>query len=107
MVTATITKPEDSTTRSPTLSIKRPLIGEEINRVSANIETTVLAANAVTPNDLAKSGIAGATMPKPRATENAMEDKTQIAGGRSLMLPADFALLDTHGSLFVAVILLF
>lgn len=107
VVTATMIKPEASTTRSPTFSIKKPLIGDEINLVSANTETTVLAANAVTPKERANNGIAGATMPKPSATENAIEASTQIAGGRSFRLPDAFTLLDNYGFLVDAAILPF
>lgn len=99
VVIATITKPEVSTIRSPIFSITKPEIGEEISRVSANSDTTVLAANAETPNDLANNGMAGAKMPNPKATENAIVASTQIAGGRSLILPVVSALVDNYGSL--------
>jgi hypothetical protein len=98
-VIETITKPAVKTTRSPIFSISKPEIGEEINLVNAKIETTVLAAKAVTPNDLANSGIAGATMPKPSATQKAIIANIQIAGGRSLKLPGAFGLVVNFNSL--------
>ena len=101
VVIATIIKPEVKTTLSEVFSIKIPEIGDEINLVKAKRDTTVLAANALTPNDRANNGIAGARMPKPRATENAIEASTQMAGGRSLMLPAGLVLVDNYGSLLL------
>jgi hypothetical protein len=40
------------------------------NRESAKTETTSPTAVLLTPKDLAKTGIAGKTMPKPSATKN-------------------------------------
>lgn len=102
VVTATINKPEVKTTRSPIFSIRYPLIGDAISLVSANIETIVLAANADTPKDLANSGIAGATIPKPSATVNETAAKTQIPPGRSFRLPVAFTLLDNYDFLLLS-----
>jgi hypothetical protein len=97
VVIATITNPLVRTTRSPVFSIRKPEIGAEISRVRAKNETIVLAAKALTPNDLAKSGIAGANIPNPSATEKAITDSTQIAGGKSRRLPGDLGLVDNYG----------
>ena len=50
--------------------------------MSAKTETTELAAKAVTPKDLAKTGIAGATIPKPIATKKAIKAMIETSLGR-------------------------
>ena len=49
--------------------------------MKAKTETTELAAKALTPNDLANTGIAGATIPKPIATKNAIKEITATSFG--------------------------
>src|SRR6478609_11714404 len=73
--------PVASTHRSPRRSTIRPATGAEANRTSANTDTTAPAAKLLTPNSLANSGIAGATTPKPRATEKATAVRTATSGG--------------------------
>jgi hypothetical protein len=58
-----------------------PEIGDEVNRISAKTLTTLLAASAVTPNDLAKTGIVGITIPKPIATKKAITLNTATSLG--------------------------
>jgi hypothetical protein len=50
--------------------------------MSAKMLTTLLAANALTPKDLAKIGIAGITMPKPMATKKAITVNTATSLGK-------------------------
>jgi hypothetical protein len=52
--------------------------------MNAKTLTTELAANADTPNDFANTGITGATMPKPRATQKATVVSAATSRGRSL-----------------------
>ena len=49
--------------------------------MSAKAETTAPAAAGPTPNCRANSGMAGATMPKPRATQNATSARTKVSRG--------------------------
>ena len=74
--------PVDITSRSPIRFTKRPATGAEAKRTSAKTEITPPAEKLLTPNSLANSGIAGATIPKPRATENATAVRTATSGGR-------------------------
>jgi hypothetical protein len=50
----------------------------------ANTLITALAQKADTPKELAKTGTTGATMPKPRATQNATKVTAATSLGRSL-----------------------
>lgn len=54
-----------------------------MNLVKAMPEMTALASRAETPKVRAKIGIAGARMPKPIDTKNAMADNTATSVGRS------------------------
>ena len=74
--------PVASTTRSPRRLTNRPATGAEAKRTSANTEMTAPAAKLLTPKSLANSGIAGARIPKPRATEKATAVRTATSGGR-------------------------
>ena len=47
------------------------------------VEMTALASSALTPKERANTGIAGARMPKPMATQKAMADRTTTSLGRS------------------------
>ncbi|CAB4851330.1 unannotated protein [freshwater metagenome] len=69
------------TVRSPTRSTMRPAGSALTRRTSAKTLTTALAQKAETPNVSAKSGIAGATMPKPRATQKATSASTNTSRG--------------------------
>jgi len=60
-----------------------PENGDMMNLERAIAEITALASRADTPNERAKTGIAGAKMPKPIATKNAMADNTATSVGRS------------------------
>src|SRR5450631_736806 len=80
--TPTIPIPVAMTMRSPTRLTRRPANGAVSRRISANADTTALASALLTPKCLANSGIAGATMPKPRATEKATAERTATSGGR-------------------------
>src|SRR5690242_20311932 len=81
--TATIPMPVASTIRSPNRSTMRPATGANTSRMTANAATTENAAVLSTPNCLANRLIAGATIPNPRATENATAVRTATSGGRS------------------------
>src|SRR5476649_592899 len=74
--------PVARTTRSPRRLTSRPATGADTKRTNANTEMTAPAAKLLTPKFLANSGIAGATIPKPRATENATAVRTATSGGR-------------------------
>jgi putative metallohydrolase (TIGR04338 family) len=54
-----------------------------MNLVRAIAEMTALASRAETPNERAKTGMAGARMPKPMETKKAMADSTATSVGRS------------------------
>lgn len=66
---------------SPKRLTHNPAIGAEANLMKAKTETTELAAKALTPNDLANTGIAGATIPKPIATKKAIKEMTATSLG--------------------------
>ena len=70
LLTATTAMPAAMTARSPNRSASRPAGRAPITRMSANALTTLAAAAVLTPNPRANSGIAGATIPYPRATVN-------------------------------------
>ena len=54
-----------------------------MNLDSAIAEMTALASRAETPNERAKTGMAGARIPKPMETKKAMADNTATSVGRS------------------------
>jgi len=60
-----------------------PEKGDMMNLVNAIAEITALASRAETPKERAKTGIAGARMPKPMETKKAMADSTATSVGRS------------------------
>ena len=80
----TINTPEEKTARSPNLSTINPEIRPEAKRVIAKAETIKPIAALFTPKDLAKTGIAGNTMPKPTATKKDAATSTETSLGRSL-----------------------
>ena len=65
VVTATISSPAASTTRSPNRSTSVPPLNADTNRKKANALTASPTAVVPTPKARANSGMAGATMPKP------------------------------------------
>jgi hypothetical protein len=79
--TETISKPIVRTILSPKRFTQSPAIGADANLMKANTETTELAASALTPKDLAKTGIAGATIPNPIATKKAINERTATSLG--------------------------
>jgi hypothetical protein len=81
---ATMLSPIHKTLLSPNLLTNQPLGVALTNRIKAKMLITELAANADTSKDLANTGIIGATMPKPRATQNATAVITATSLGRSL-----------------------
>jgi hypothetical protein len=83
VVTATTSRPAVSTTRSPNRSTNDPPLKAETNRKKAKALTASPTAVFPTPNVLANSGMAGATMPKPRATTKAMTASTPTSRGSS------------------------
>jgi hypothetical protein len=101
--TETIINPALKVNRSPIRSINLAAKGADTTRISAKIEITVLAANALTPNERPNSGIVGATIPKPKATQKEIMASTQIAGGRSLNLASAAVLLLNNVSLIILV----
>lgn len=68
-------------TRSPYRSTNRPPPRADTKRISAKAEMTAPAAVLPTPNERANSGIAGATTPKPTATETATAARTVTSRG--------------------------
>ena len=82
--TATILRPIQSTLRSPILLTNQPLGAALTKRISAKTLITELAANAETSKDWAKTGMIGATIPNPSATQKATAVRTGTSGGKSL-----------------------
>ena len=76
--------PVEKTALSPNLSTKVPEIRPEQKRVIAKAETIKPIAALLTPNDLAKTGIAGITMPNPTATKKDAAIRIDTSRGRSL-----------------------
>ena len=82
--TATTEIPLARMSRSPNRSTSRPPANAETNRMRAKTLMTEDAAKFETPNDWANTGIAGATMPKPRATHAATTARTRTSRGSFL-----------------------
>ena len=76
--------PDEKTALSPNLSTKVPEIRPELKRVIAKAETIKPIAALFTPNDLAKTGIAGITMPNPTATKKDAAIRIDTSRGKSL-----------------------
>ena len=76
--------PDEKTALSPNLSTKVPEIRPELKRVIAKAETIKPIAALLTPKDLAKTGMAGMTIPKPTATKNDAAIRIETSRGRSL-----------------------
>jgi hypothetical protein len=66
--------------------------------VIAKAETINPIAALFTPNDFAKTGIAGITMPKPTATKKEAATREETSRGRSLN--GDFILIEGGVYLF-------
>ena len=69
--------------RSPKRFTNRPPGVAATSRIAANTLTTEVAASVLTPNDLAKTGIIGTTMPYPKATKNPTVVRTATSRGKS------------------------
>ena len=80
----TINTPVEKTALSPNLSTMVPEIRPELKRVIAKAETIKPIAALLTPNDFAKTGIAGITMPKPTATKKEAAIRIETSRGSSL-----------------------
>ena len=76
--------PVEKTALSPNLSTRTPEISPDAKRVIAKAETIKPIAALFTPNDLAKTGIAGMTIPKPTATKKDAAIRIDTSRGRSL-----------------------
>ena len=76
--------PVENTALSPHRSTNVPEISPEQKRVMAKAETIKPIAALLTPNDFAKTGIAGITMPKPTATKKDAAIRIETSRGRSL-----------------------
>jgi hypothetical protein len=76
--------PVEKTALSPNRSTNVPEISPEQKRVIAKAETIKPIAALLTPKDLAKTGIAGMTMPKPTATKKDAAIRIETSRGRSL-----------------------
>ena len=76
--------PVEKTALSPNRSTNVPEISPEQKRVMAKAETIKPIAALLTPNDFAKTGIAGITMPKPTATKKDAAIRIETSRGRSL-----------------------
>jgi len=96
--------PVENTALSPNLSTRTPEIKPDAKRVMAKAETINPIAALLTPKDLAKTGIAGITIPKPTATKKDAATSDETSRGRSLngerinpvtLLPLHHALLHT------------
>ena len=81
---ATMRSPDVKTIRSPRRSTSTPAIGANTNRIKAKTEMTALACRAVTSKVLAKMGSAGAKIPNPMATKNAITERTATSFGSPL-----------------------
>ena len=95
----TINTPVEKTARSPNLSTKVPEISPDAKRVIAKAETINPIAALFTPKDLAKTGIAGMTMPKPTATKKEAATRIETSRGSSLngdLINLEFLLLPLH-----------
>ncbi len=92
--------PVEKTALSPNLSTKVPEISPDAKRVIAKAETINPIAALLTPNDLAKTGIAGITMPNPTATKKDAAIRIDTSRGRSLngeRIKLEILLLLLHG----------
>ena len=76
--------PLENTALSPNLSTRTPEINPDAKRVMAKAETINPIAALLTPKDLAKTGIAGITIPKPTATKKEAATSDETSRGRSL-----------------------
>jgi hypothetical protein len=76
--------PVEKTALSPNLSTNAPEINPDAKRVIAKAETINPIAALLTPNDLAKTGIAGMMIPKPTATKKDAATRIDTSRGRSL-----------------------
>jgi hypothetical protein len=76
--------PVEKTALSPNLSTIAPEISPDAKRVIAKAETINPIAALLTPNDLAKTGIAGMIIPKPTATKKDAATRIDTSRGRSL-----------------------
>ena len=76
--------PVENTALSPNLSTKAPEIKPDAKRGMAKAETIKPIAALFTPKDLAKTGIAGITMPNPTATKKEAAIRIETSRGRSL-----------------------
>jgi hypothetical protein len=76
--------PVEKTALSPNLSTNAPEINPDAKRVIAKAETIKPIAALFTPNDLAKTGIAGMIIPKPTATKKDAATRIDTSRGRSL-----------------------
>ena len=76
--------PVEKTALSPNRSTNVPEISPEQKRVMAKAETIRPIAALLTPNDFAKTGMAGITMPKPTATKKDAAIRIETSRGRSL-----------------------
>ncbi len=94
LLTATMVMPVPSTTRSPSRFTSRPQPSAETSRISAKALITAPAAVRETPKLRAKTGIAGATMPKPAATKNATADSTATSTGSPRSGPRPISVRD-------------
>ena len=73
--------PVARTTRSPSRLTRLPPAKAETKRMRAKTLMTDDAAKLETPKVLAKTGMAGARMPKPSATKNATAVSTATSRG--------------------------
>jgi hypothetical protein len=76
--------PVEKTFLSPNLSTIVPEINPDAKRVIAKAETINPIAALLTPKDLAKTGIAGMTIPNPTATKKEAAMRMDTSRGRSL-----------------------
>ncbi len=81
LLTATTAMPAAITECSPNRSTSRPAGSAPTTRISANALITPAAAAVLTPNCLANSGMAGATIPYPSATVNETAVSTATSRG--------------------------
>ncbi|MEY3686459.1 MAG: hypothetical protein RLZZ73_317, partial [Actinomycetota bacterium] len=75
--------PDAKTDLSPNLSTNLPENNPDANLVTAKAEMIKPTAAWLTPKELANTGIAGTTIPKPTATKKDAPTRTFTSRGRS------------------------
>src|SRR5665647_1432811 len=99
--TATISTPATMTRRSARRRASFAAIGRDAIRTRVKLDATAPAASVETPNVRAKRGRTGETMPKPRATRNAMIARTRTGRGIRTGSPYPWLQSSDKGKVFL------